>query len=100
MGYFLGCTAHVISGFYINMYSTYSNAIHPILKANNNSNNIAVDIFAAIRLSKKVNKKLELFAAPSIRYGLSLVQIKGNMQPQKINQTSLAIGMAFLLNNK
>lgn len=91
-----------VGGFYFNISSNYKNEINrnaaaPLLPApgTTNKSNTGMDIFAGIRVSKRLSKRLDFFAMPSIRLSLAKYNIKNSLLDKNINQAGVGFGLCY-----
>ena len=63
--------------------------------ADNEKNNVTMDIFGGLRLSIDVSKKLQLFAEPNYRYNLNKYELKNTFLNKNINQAGVSFGVSY-----
>ena len=98
-------SAAAVGGFYFNISSNYKNEINrnaaaALLPApgTTNKTNTGLDLFAGIRMSKRLSKRLDVFAMPSIRLSLAKYNIKSSLLDKNINQAGVGFGMCYKVN--
>jgi hypothetical protein len=94
-----------VGGVYFNISSNYKdeinrNAAAPLQGApgTRNKSNTGMDIFAGIRIGKKLNKRLDFFSMPSIRLGLAKYNVKNSLLDKNINQGGVGFGLCYKIN--
>lgn len=94
-----------VGGFYFNISSNYKNEINrnaaaPLLPlpGTTNKSNKGMDIFAGIRIGKKLSRRLDLFAMPSMRWSLAKYNIKNSLLDKNINQAGVGFGISYRIN--
>ncbi len=100
-----GWSVGAVGGFYFNISSNYKNEINnnsaaPLLVApgTTNRSNIGMDLFAGIRVSKNIGKRLDLFAMPSMRWSLARYNIKNSLLDKNINNAGAGFGLCYKIN--
>ncbi len=95
-------TLDAVGGLYFNISGNYKNEINrnaaaPLLAApgTTNKSNTGMDIFAGIRISKKLSKRLDLFAMPSMRWSLAKYNVKNSLLDKNINQAGVGFGLCY-----
>lgn len=93
-----------VGGFYFNISSNYKdeinrNAVAPLQGApgTRGKNSTGVDIFAGMRIGKKLSRRLDIFAMPSIRLGLAKYNVKNGLLDKNINQGGVGFGLCYII---
>jgi len=84
-------------------FAQYQNSIDGKLKsqyaneplADNEKNNLAMDIFGGLHLSFNVSKKFQLFAEPNYRYNVNRYELKNTFLNKNINQAGISFGVSY-----
>lgn len=94
-----------VGGFYFNISSNYKNEINrnaaaPLLAppGTTNKSSAGMDIFAGVRIGKKLNKRLDVFAMPSMRWTLARYGVKNSLLDKNISQTGVGFGVCYKIN--
>lgn len=92
-------------GTYINIAGTYYNEINnntgaPLLPvtASSNETNIGCDVFAGLRFGKVVSNRIELFAAPAVRWSISNYNFKNSLINRNTRQACVGFGLSYKIN--
>lgn len=94
-----------VGGFYFNISGNYKNEINrnaaaPLLAppGTTNRSNTGMDIFAGIRIGKKLNQRFDVFAMPSMRWTLARYNIKNSLLDKNISQAGVGFGVCYKIN--
>ncbi|MES2849724.1 MAG: hypothetical protein V4685_11760 [Bacteroidota bacterium] len=94
-----------VGGLYFNISGNYKNEINrnaaaPLLAApgTTNKSNTGMDLFAGIRIGKKLSKRLDFFAMPSMRWSLAKYNVKNSLLDKNINQAGIGFGLGYKIN--
>lgn len=94
-----------VGGIYFNISSNYKNEINrnaaaPLLGApgTRDKGSTGIDIFAGLRIAKKLNKHFDFFAMPSVRLSLATYYTKNSLLDKNINQAGVGFGVSYKIN--